>query len=50
MSGSGPTVFSAFAEKAEAEAFYKRCQKEFEQVYWTETMTGEQLRERVSLK
>ena len=50
MSGSGPTVFSAFAEKAEAEAFYSRCQQEFEQVYWTETMTSEQLRERVSLK
>lgn len=50
MSGSGPTVFSAFAEKAEAEAFYDRCQQVFEQVYWTETMTNEQLRERVSLK
>lgn len=50
MSGSGPTVFSAFAQKAEAEAFYRRCQQAFEQVYWTETMTSEQIRERVSLK
>ena len=50
MSGSGPTVFSAFSDREEAEAFYRRCQKQFKQVYWTETMTHEQLLERVILK
>lgn len=47
MSGSGPTVFSAFANKAEAEIFYQKCRDCFEQVYWTETMTSEQLEERM---
>lgn len=50
MSGSGPTVFSAFSQKQEAIAFYHRCQQHFEQVYWTETVTSEQLVERVILR
>lgn len=50
MSGSGPTVFSAFSQEEEASAFYHRCQQHFEQVYWTETVTSEQLVERVILR
>lgn len=49
MSGSGPTVFSIFAQKEQAERFYDICQTHFEQVYITETMTQERLKERVTV-
>lgn len=47
MSGSGPTVFSAFTNFEEAHNFYQIMTKRYDQVYFSETVSKKQLKERV---
>lgn len=49
MSGSGPTVFAAFAEKEQAEQYYKRLKPQYPGAILTRTVNKEQLEERVEL-
>lgn len=49
MSGSGPTVFCAFQEKIEAETFYKKAKEYFQEIYFSQTITATELKERVSI-
>ncbi|MBQ5615899.1 MAG: 4-(cytidine 5'-diphospho)-2-C-methyl-D-erythritol kinase [Peptococcaceae bacterium] len=49
MSGSGPTVFAAFAEKAEAEVYYNQLKPQYPGAILTRTVNKEQLEERVDL-
>ena len=49
MSGSGPTVFAAFAEKEQAEQYYNRLKPQYPGAILTRTVNKEQLDERVEL-
>lgn len=47
MSGSGPTVFAAFAEQAQAEQYYNRLKRQYPGAVLTRTINKTQLEERV---
>ena len=49
MSGSGPTVFAAFAEQDRAEAYYHKLKLQYPGAILTRTVTQQQLQERVEL-
>ena len=49
MSGSGPTVFAAFAEKEEANAYYQKIKRQYPSAILTRTINKQQLAERVEL-
>lgn len=47
MSGSGPTVFAAFAEYSDAEAYYSKLKRQYPSAILTRTVNKKQLEERV---
>ena len=47
MSGSGPTVFAAFAEQSQAEQYYNKLRKQYPGAVLTHTISKKQLDERV---
>lgn len=47
MSGSGPTVFAAFAEEAEAKQYYNKLKQQYPGAILTRTINKKQLEERV---
>jgi len=47
MSGSGPTVFAAFAELSQAEQYYKKLKRQYPGAVLTRTIHKKQLDERV---
>lgn len=47
MSGSGPTVFAAFAEKEQAEQYYQKIKQRYPGAILTRTVCKKQLEERV---
>lgn len=49
MSGSGPTVFAAFAEQQQAQRYYQRIREEYPGAILTQTVTKQMLKERVEL-
>lgn len=49
MSGSGPTVFAAFTDRKEAEDCYRKFKGKYQQVFLTETLDEEDLKERVKI-
>lgn len=49
MSGSGPTVFAAFAEKDKAQAYYQNIQKKYPGAIFARTVNQNMLEERVAL-
>lgn len=48
MSGSGPTVFAAFAEYDKAERYYKQLKRQYPGAILTRTINKKQLEERVN--
>lgn len=48
MSGSGPTVFAAFAEYDQAERYYKQLKRQYPGAILTRTINKKQLEERVN--
>ena len=49
MSGSGPTVFAAFAEEQEARAYYKKIKTIYPDAIFSRTVDETILKERVKL-
>ena len=49
MSGSGPTVFAAFEQQADAEQYYQKIRNEYPGAILTRTVSQKQLEERVAL-
>lgn len=47
MSGSGPTVFAAFAEYSDAEIYYSKLKRQYPSAILTRTVNKKQLEERV---
>lgn len=47
MSGSGPTVFAAFADRTQAQQYYNRVKQQYPGAVLTRTVTKKQLDERV---
>jgi len=47
MSGSGPTIFTAFEQKEQAYAFYKKIKRNYPRVVFTETITTKDTESRV---
>ena len=49
MSGSGPTVFAAFADEAEAQAYYQNIKSKYPGAIFARTVNQNMLEERVAL-
>jgi 4-diphosphocytidyl-2-C-methyl-D-erythritol kinase len=49
MSGSGPTVFAAFAQRQEAQAYYQKVKGQYPEAILTRTVNKRMLEERVEL-
>ena len=49
MSGSGPTVFAAFAEEAQAQQYYQKIRNEYPGAMFARTVNQKMLEERVAL-
>jgi 4-diphosphocytidyl-2-C-methyl-D-erythritol kinase len=49
MSGSGPTVFAAFADEAQAQAYYQNIKNKYPGAIFARTVNQNMLEERVAL-